>query len=165
MGNLISCIKRPTIGPIPTTSIDDLPPEILVQIFQRIPAEYRLVVAAVCQPWRDIFLGTPACWSGIRLGRNSNWYSSTPPPIHRADYYPLTHVEEIQFTPAIPAVMRGVKVNPDADDFLDRLVTVDHQLKKIPNEWLGVVLQHAVKLKSLDLSAMFVNRRTILAFR
>ena len=133
------------------------PPEILEQIFIRIPAEERLVVAAVCRSWRAEFLKTLACWRGIRLGRNANWYWTMPPALHRADFFPLTHVEEIQFMPAIPAVMQRAKVNPDAEEFWERWETVGDQLKEMPLEWLSLVLQHASSLQRLDLSAMVVD--------
>ena len=123
------------------------------------------MVAAVCRSWRTEFLKTLTCWRGIRLGRNANWYSTTPPSFHRAVYFPLTQVEEIQFTPAIPAVMRWAYVNPDAEDFWDRWETVGDQLKEMPLEWLSLVLQHASNLQRLDLSAMMVDDENIAAFR
>ena len=90
---------------IPKT-IADLPPEILEQIFIRIPVKERPVVTAVCRLWRNTFLEKSAFWWGMRLGRNANCYSTTSPPVDPADLFPLAHVKEIEFTPAIPAVMR-----------------------------------------------------------
>ena len=91
-------------GQIPA-SLANMPPEILVQIFVRVPAEKRLVVATVRQSWRNIFLQTPVCWRGISLGRNANRFQTPPPANHLSNFYPITHVEEIRFSPAIPAVL------------------------------------------------------------
>ena len=67
------------------------------------------------------------------------------------DYLPLSHIQEVNFTPAIPEVMRT------------RAVT--DRLKAIPYQWLGVILRHAQKLKRLDLSSLVVRDENIAAFR
>ena len=152
------------IRPVPDFA--NLPELVLEKIFKKVPAEYRSVVAAVCPPWRSVYLGTSSCQRGTRLGRISNLYLARPPSLSRADF-PLTHVEEITFTPAIPAIMKRSFVQPNADDWrsLGSWVTVAHQLKEIPNDWLGVVLQRAAKIRRLDLSGMIVYRRNTVAFR
>ena len=120
-------------------------PGILEHIFKRIPAEERLVVASVCQSWRRAFLDTSSCWRGIRLGRNANCYSTTPPALHLAGFFPLTHVKEFRFTKAMHSTLCVSR--------------------EIPHEWLGVVLRQAAKLESLDLSEMVVHNANIERFR
>ena len=141
-----------------TTSPAKLPPEIWVKIFGLVPAKERLVIPAVCPPWRSLFLKTPSCWRDIRLGRNVNCYSTTPPTFDRADYFPLNHVEEIEFTPAIPAVMDRAR-----QDGSKRFVST--HLKAIPCDWLELALRHAVKLKRLNLAATWVTDENMAAFR
>ena len=133
-----------------------LPPEILEQIINFVPADHRLVIPAVSGTWRNVFTGLPSCWRGIRLGRNANCYPTTPPAIHKADYFPLTHVEEVKFTSAVPAVMylRQSESRPFAD-----------RPTEIPYSWLGLVLKHGGNLKSLDLSLMSVGEGNEAIFR
>ena len=147
------------IAQIPT-SYGNLPPEILAQIFNAIPAKDRLPVAAVCWSWRSAFLGTSACWTGIHLGRNSNCYLTSPPQIRRADYFPLCHVQEVLFTPAIPAVVRDAFVSEDPNSLL-----FNNRFKDIPYPWLSLVLTRAPKLKKLDLTKLFVRDEYAVAFR
>ena len=142
-----------------TTTSPILPPEIWVKIFEFVPAQKRLVIPAVCRPWRSLFLKTPSCWRGIRLGRNAN-YSTATPSFHPANFFPLTHVEEIEFTPAVPTVMRKAKMFTDG---YNRPVSCF--LTDIPCTWLGLVLRHAFQLKKLDLSATYVDEEDEEAFR
>ena len=137
-----------------STSAADLPPEIWVKIFGFVPPEKRLVIPAVCQPWRNWFLNTPSCWSGIRLGRNANRYSTTPPAFHNADFFPLSHVEEIEFTPTIP----------DETEYFSEY-SVSQHLDETPLAWLRLILQNAVELKSLNLSSTWVAPEDMPVFR
>ena len=144
-----------------TTPSANLPPEIWVKIFGFVPAKERLVIPTVCQPWRNLFLKTPSCWRGIRLGRNANCYSTKPPAFHLANFFPLTHVEEIEFTPAVPAVMhKAMLVLKDGTKD-----SVSSHLKEIPCAWLSLILQHAVKLKRLNLASTWVTSEDMPAFR
>ena len=149
-------IQNPVAVQIPT-SFANLPPGILEKIFRFVPANDRLVVASICHSWRCAFLGTSSCWHGTTLGRNSNRYSTAPPSIHLADYFPLTHVEEVRFTPAIPAVMHE-RPNFETDP-------VSSQLKEIPHSWLELILRRACKLKRLDLSLLEVADENAADFR
>ena len=144
-----------------TTPSANLPPEIWVKIFGFVPAKERLVIPTVCQPWRNLFLKTPSCWRGIHLGRNANCYSTKPSAFHLADFFPLTHVEEIEFTPAVPAVMhKAMLVLKDGTKD-----SVSLHLKEIPCAWLSLILQHAVKLKRLNLASTWVTSEEMPAFR
>ena len=145
------------ISRAPPTCFSEFPPEILEQIFNAIPAQERAVAAAVCQPWRRAFLGTSSCWTGIQLGRNSNCFSTMSLSTRPTDYLPLSHIQEIQFTPAVPATM-----------CLDKHCGSDpvcNQLREVPYAWLGLVLSHAPKLQSLDLSSLIVKDGNMDAFR
>jgi len=98
-------------------------------------------------------MGPPSCWRGIRLGRNANCYSTTPPAMHLADFYPLTHVEEVKFAPTVPAVIRLWRGDPRLNWAL--------RPEKIPYSWLGLVIKHAGNLKRLDLSLMSVGEDNV----
>ena len=127
----------------------ELPPEVLEHIFKHVPASYRSVVAAVCYPWRQAFLETSSCWAGIQLGKNSNCFSTVSLSTRPTDYLPLSHIQEVNFTPTIPA---AVCMQSD-------------QLRAIPYQWLGRILRHAPKLKRLDMSSLVVRDENIAAFR
>ena len=134
------------------TSYAELDPGILEQIFHHIPAQQRLVVAAVCRPWRQTFLATSSCWAGIRLGRNSNCFSTTALFTRPTDFLPLiSNIQEVQFAPAIPAAVR--------------MLPVTDRLKVMPYLGLALVLEHAHRLKRLDLSALLVKDENIADFR
>ena len=98
-------------------------------------------------------MGPPSCWRGIRLGRNANCYSTTPPAMHLADFYPLTHVEEVKFTPTVPAVIRLWRGDPRLNWAL--------RPEKLRYSWLGLVIKHAGNLKRLDLSLMSVGEDNV----
>ena len=130
------------------TSFAELDPGILEKIFNHVPAQERLVVAAVCRPWRETFLGTTSCWAGIRLGQNSNCFSSSSLSTRSPDLLPFSHIQEVTLTPAIPAA-----------------VSSTDQLKEIPLQYVSLVLGHALKLKRLDLSSLLVKDEIVTEFR
>ena len=142
----IDSFRRPT-------SFAELDPGILEKIFNHVPAQERLVVAAVCRPWRQTFLGTSSCWAGIRLGQNSNCFSSSSLSTRPPDLLPLSHIQEVTLTPAIPAAVNGF------------LCPVTDQLKEIPYLYLSLVLGHAHKLRKLDMSSLLLKDDNVADFR
>lgn len=122
----------------------ELPPEILAQIFLAIPAKYRPVVAAVCYPWRRVFLETDSCWDGIHLGHDISGFPSCSPFSRPMDILPISHGREVRYTPVFPAATR------------------DGRPKEllILSPWLSLVLAHAHKLKILDLSSLKLGERS-----
>ena len=132
------------------TSFAKLPPDILEQIFLAIPARYRPVVAAVCYPWRRVFLGISSCWDGLRLGHDFSGFPTCSPFSRLNDILPLSHGREVRYTRAFPAATRDGR----SKELL------------ILSPWLSLVLAHAHKLKRLDLSSLRLEERSCIdAFR
>lgn len=160
----------PTDSPSdPPTNRDDIqssppffPPEIKERIICFVPPEQRLVFAGIDRPWRNAFTGSPYCWRDIRHGRNANFYSTAPPAFHRADFFPLTHVEHVKFTPAYPAIIQLWQgAYKKTVDFFRHWGTIPNPIplatEEIPYPWLGLVLKHGRNLERLDLSLMSVG--------
>ena len=147
---------------LPPTSYAELPLHILEQIIGSIPAQYRAVVPAVCSLWRHAFLHSRG--AGMQIGRNSNCLDIRMPLANcPTDCLPLSHVQEVRFTPAIPAVMRRRR-STYLEPVSKQLAPVSEQLKEIPYQWLGVVLGRA-HILSLDLSSLSLKNWNIADFR
>jgi len=58
----------------PHTSIDLLPPETLVEIFQQVTHEpiVPMQLALVCRNWRDVVLGASELWAHIEINIKDN---------------------------------------------------------------------------------------------
>ena len=149
------------------TSYAHLPWHILERIFNSVPAEHRLVAAAVCQPWKDTLFELPSCWQGIKFGRFSNRFTilTEHPPIQHANLFLLTLVREIQFCPAIPAVFPDSYESPDIVPSSYYPKRLYDQLQAIPYQWLRLGLTRAPELKRLDLSQFKVGDGDEDAFR
>ena len=102
-----------------------------------------------------MFLETFSCWRGIRLGRVSNLFVARMPSLPCADFCPLSHVAEIRFTPAIPAVILD-EFQRDYDDEDEHPLPDESRIKAVPYPWLRLV-SRAPRLKRLDLSRLRVR--------
>ena len=124
-----------------------LPAEILGKVFSFVPLQSRINVASVCKMWnRACVVQSAVCWRGLRLGKNANCFSAHPFFDDNDDILPLSHVEEVQFDPAVPMAMMRRRA-------------------KLPLPWLRVVLIHGAKVKRLDLSRMGVSAQKARSFR
>ncbi|KAK1226907.1 hypothetical protein PQX77_010123 [Marasmius sp. AFHP31] len=72
-----------------------MPPEVLVEIFERVCSEETIrvsrspaivVLANVCGRWRQIVLSTSRLWSTIRLRLNNRWFPSGGGKLKRLEY-------------------------------------------------------------------------------
>ena len=114
---------------------ENLPYDVLVLIFDRLPLRDLFSCGGVSQHWRDCVTSSPR-WIASQLGLNATSHAD----VSLGHFVSLTQIKEIKLSAAVPLIHQGGYIGS--------------AWELPPMELLRGILTHCTHLRELDLSAL-----------